>query len=120
MELKRLPLQETFASLPPEWPDDPLPIIRSALKETGHKIVVFDDDPTGTQTVHDVPVLTDSSVDILADELANDLPVFFIGKKLQMDGSITPRVLTTMKAITAEVDHTPMALCSHPSEAFCL
>ena len=40
-------------------------------------LVVLDDDPTGTQTVHGVPVLTVWSVEILARELATS-PVFFV------------------------------------------
>lgn len=32
-------------------------------------LVVLDDDPTGTQTVHSVPVLAEWSVDILIKEV---------------------------------------------------
>ncbi len=42
------------------------------------KLVVLDDDPTGTQTVHGVPVLTEWSVPSLAAELAAPGSVFFI------------------------------------------
>jgi uncharacterized protein YgbK (DUF1537 family) len=41
-------------------------------------VVVLDDDPTGTQTMHDVPVLTTWPVDLLRAELANNLPAFYI------------------------------------------
>jgi uncharacterized protein YgbK (DUF1537 family) len=75
---RRLPLEETFQSLPTEWAEDPLPDIRSALRELDRKIVVLDDDPTGTQTVHDVPVLTDWSVNTLAGEMAKDIPAFYV------------------------------------------
>lgn len=75
---ERLPLQATMDALPPEWPNDPLPQIREALDDLGKKIVVFDDDPTGTQTVHDVPVLTEYSADALAKEMANDFPIFYV------------------------------------------
>lgn len=34
-------------------------------------LVALDDDPTGTQTCHDIPVLTTWSVDVLAEELTN-------------------------------------------------
>ena len=40
----------------PVWTDDPLPAI-SALS-AGRPVLALDDDPTGTQTVRDVPVLT--------------------------------------------------------------
>ena len=50
------------------------------MRETSRpaKLVVLDDDPTGTQTVHGVPVLTEWSVTALAAELAEPGPVFFI------------------------------------------
>ena len=67
--------QELLASLPPEWPEDLLPAIRAARRS---KVVVLDDDPTGTQTVHAVPVLTGWSVEALRQELANDLPALYI------------------------------------------
>lgn len=42
------------------------------------KVVVLDDDPTGTQTVHGVPVLTVWDTDTLAAELATATPAFFV------------------------------------------
>lgn len=42
------------------------------------KVIVLDDDPTGTQTVHSVPVLTVWDVDALAAELLDDAPAAFI------------------------------------------
>ncbi|HVU24299.1 MAG TPA: four-carbon acid sugar kinase family protein [Opitutus sp.] len=42
------------------------------------KVVVLDDDPTGTQTVHDVPVLTEWSVDALATELTAPGHCFYV------------------------------------------
>lgn len=66
----RVKLAEMFESLPPEWPESLLPIIAEAVRRAGQKILVLDDDPTGTQTVHDVPVLTEWSVDSLAQVLA--------------------------------------------------
>lgn len=71
---RRILRAELFAALPPEWPENLLPAIRQAL----HKVVVLDDDPTGTQTVHGVPVLTGWPVEALRAELANDLAAFYI------------------------------------------
>jgi uncharacterized protein YgbK (DUF1537 family) len=71
-------LTEVLASLPPEWPDDPRPAISAALRSRQEKTVVLDDDPTGTQTVHGVPVLTEWPVPTLQAELENDLPVCFL------------------------------------------
>ena len=71
-------LQEMFESLPPEWPTDLLADIRKLVRESRRKVVVLDDDPTGTQTVHDVPVLTEWSVEALCAELESELPAFYI------------------------------------------
>ena len=71
-------LAEVLASLPPEWPDDLQAAIAGAVQTRREKIVVLDDDPTGTQTVHDVPVLTDWSIQTLQAELANPLPICFV------------------------------------------
>jgi len=67
-----------LTQLPPEWPDDLLPEIQKQLKAARRKVVVLDDDPTGTQTVHDIPVLTGWSVEVLGKELQNDLPAFYL------------------------------------------
>ena len=72
MELPQLPLQETLANLPPEWPEDPSPAIRAAIEKRGEKAVVIDDDPMGTQSVANVSLLTEWSVDAIAHELQND------------------------------------------------
>lgn len=59
-------------SLPMEWSEDLVGDIDELLKKSEHKLVVLDDDPTGTQTVHDLPILTDWSLDILAEEFQNE------------------------------------------------
>jgi len=71
-------LASTLGQLPPEWPDDPFPAIQAAVRSRGDKVVVLDDDPTGTQTVHDVPVLTTWPVEALRAELANNLPACYL------------------------------------------
>ncbi|GIV79052.1 MAG: hypothetical protein KatS3mg050_3446 [Litorilinea sp.] len=70
--------QELFQQLPVEWPEPLLPEIRRQVAAGGRKLVVLDDDPTGTQTVYDVPVLTSWEVEALKAELAADGPVFYI------------------------------------------
>lgn len=67
-----------LAELSPEWPVDLLPELQQRVRVERRKIVVLDDDPTGTQTVHDVPVLTEWSVSALGAEFANDLPALFV------------------------------------------
>lgn len=74
----RLRKDELLASLPPEWPEDLLPEVRSMLRRSGAKVVVLDDDPTGTQTVHDVPVLTEWSPASLATVLAEPDVVVYV------------------------------------------
>lgn len=64
--------QALLESLPPEWPQDVMPDIRAAISVRGEKIVVLDDDPTGTQTVYDTVVLTQWHEDQLRREF--DLP----------------------------------------------
>ena len=45
--------------LPIEWPLDPTNDIRKLNQSNSKTLVVLDDDPTGTQTVHDIEVLTE-------------------------------------------------------------
>jgi uncharacterized protein YgbK (DUF1537 family) len=78
MDEKPLSKSQILSSLPPEWPQDLLPAIQDRLKTVRHKVVVLDDDPTGTQTVHGIPVLTEWPVASLAAELASDSPVFYL------------------------------------------
>ena len=54
------------------------PRLQVRIRAAGEKVVVLDDDPTGTQTVHAVPVLTEWSVEALCTEFENDLPAFFL------------------------------------------
>jgi len=67
-----------FNQLPPEWPQDPLPQIRQQVIASGMKIVVLDDDPTGTQTVYGVPVLTRWPVDELIEEMLSPDPLVYL------------------------------------------
>ena len=58
-----------LTTLPPEWDEDLLPHIQQELKHSSYKVVILDDDPTGTQTVRDIPVLTHWNVAELEEEL---------------------------------------------------
>ena len=52
--------EDVLNSLPPEWPKDPIKDIHELECHDASKVlVVLDDDPTGTQTVHDIDVLTE-------------------------------------------------------------
>ncbi|MGB5984139.1 MAG: four-carbon acid sugar kinase family protein [Desulfobacterales bacterium] len=78
---------DLLASLPAPWPEDLFPAIGRTVAESSAKLVILDDDPTGTQTVHGLPVLTTWRVEVLADELLTPGPGFFI---LTNSRSLTP------------------------------
>jgi len=69
---------ELFSNLPADWNPDLIPQIQALLRETKQKIFVLDDDPTGTQTVHDTVVLTEWTVPALVRELDSADPVCYI------------------------------------------
>jgi len=74
----QLPAQKTLNELPPIWPDDLLPAIREQVTQRNESIVVLDDDPTGTQTVYDTPILTGWDVYALRKEFERATPLFYI------------------------------------------
>jgi uncharacterized protein YgbK (DUF1537 family) len=78
LKSKAVNKEDLLHDLPPEWPEDLLPIIREQVGASKRKVVVMDDDPTGTQTVHNTPVLTEWSVEALQAELQSDFPAFYI------------------------------------------
>lgn len=51
---------------------------RAALLASGRTVIVLDDDPTGTQTVHDLPVLTSWQNGEIAAEFERGTPVFYV------------------------------------------
>lgn len=69
---------DVLAGLPPEPPGSRLADIADDIKSSRRMIVVLDDDPTGTQTVHDTPVLTQWSKDALTAEFAAEHNLFYI------------------------------------------
>ena len=75
---QRITKENMFAELPDEWPVDLRTQIQEKVNASKRKVVVLDDDPTGTQTVHSIPVLTDWSVETLKTQLSNDPPAFYI------------------------------------------
>ncbi|CAA6675462.1 unnamed protein product [Spirodela intermedia] len=71
--------EKVLNSLPPEWPEDPIVEIKKLEGHNTSKVlVVLDDDPTGTQTVHDIEVLTEWSVDSLVQQFLKRPSCFFI------------------------------------------
>ncbi len=51
--------------------------IHAELKRQNKSIIILDDDPTGTQTVHSVPILTTWTQAVIQKKLAAETPVFF-------------------------------------------
>ncbi|HWR05989.1 four-carbon acid sugar kinase family protein [Sporomusa sp.] len=54
------------------------PLLEQAVASDPHKIIVLDDDPTGTQTVHDVSVYTDWSHESISRGFQEKNKVFYI------------------------------------------
>jgi uncharacterized protein YgbK (DUF1537 family) len=70
--------RQLLETLPPPWPVDLSATVRQAVAQSPTRLVILDDDPTGTQTVHGMPVLTTWSVAALTAELRETGPGFFI------------------------------------------
>ncbi|WOL06597.1 hypothetical protein Cni_G15331 [Canna indica] len=79
---------EIFKSLPPEWSNNASECRSLEYQDTSKVLVVLDDDPTGTQTVHDIEVLTEWRVDMLVEQFNKRPSCFFI--------------LTNSRSLTAE------------------
>ncbi|KAL3482014.1 hypothetical protein BJX99DRAFT_113017 [Aspergillus californicus] len=76
-----LPRETTIASLPPLHPASPnaQDRITTLLTSTNpRRLVVLDDDPTGTQTCHDISVLTVWDIPTIRTELLTNSLGFFI------------------------------------------
>ena len=71
-------LQEILSSLPPIWSEDLLPAIQSEIAQNPVSVVVLDDDPTGTQTVYDIPVLTSWKLQSIIDEFEMRTSLFYL------------------------------------------
>jgi uncharacterized protein YgbK (DUF1537 family) len=66
-------------SQPPELRiEGALEEIRRRVVESGRRVVVLDDDPTGVQSVHGVPVLTTWAIEDLRWALEQTSPTFYI------------------------------------------
>lgn len=78
-ELKAVLAEAVGRPLPPPLEDPGLEgRVRAAVAAANQTVVALDDDPTGVQTVHDVPVVTDWSEAELAAQVARREPLFFI------------------------------------------
>lgn len=74
-----LPEQQTIDALPRQYEGEVLDRIRQHITtDVTPLLVVLDDDPTGTQTCHDIAVLTVWDHDMLCSELQSTETGFFI------------------------------------------
>lgn len=74
-----LPRESTLANLPAESPTDAQDQISQILATSSvNRLVVLDDDPTGTQTCHDISVLAVWDIPTLVTEFQTNSPGFFI------------------------------------------
>jgi uncharacterized protein YgbK (DUF1537 family) len=69
--------EERFGRLPPVWPQALLPEIRRRIAASGRTLVVLDDDPTGGQALHGLPVLAAWDVETLVREV-DQSQAFFV------------------------------------------
>ncbi|HYW79166.1 MAG TPA: four-carbon acid sugar kinase family protein [Thermoguttaceae bacterium] len=69
---------ELLSRLPPIPAVDHAAILRKLIQQSGRKVIVLDDDPTGTQTVHGIPVVTRWSVEHLTYELKDPAPASYV------------------------------------------
>ncbi len=93
-----------FDALPPVWPEDLLASNREAAADS--TLVVLDDDPTGTQTVSNISVITAWDGPTLQSELAAAPACFYIltnSRSLSADASraLHRELATNLRAASA-------------------
>lgn len=66
---QQLPLEDTF---------DYRSLNKTLFDASNRTCVVIDDDPTGNQTVYDIPLLTQWDVNNIINEFKNETPIFFL------------------------------------------
>jgi uncharacterized protein YgbK (DUF1537 family) len=70
--------ESLHASLPPNERPDLTAEITGLIQKVDPKLIVLDDDPTGTQTVHDIPIVTKWTIEHLSRELTDSSPVSYV------------------------------------------
>lgn len=71
-------LEDITKALPQSQFTEIFPRLEGFIKGSDRCIIVLDDDPTGCQTLHGIPVLFRWNLDILAREMLNGTPLFFL------------------------------------------
>lgn len=78
MDERTVTRDKMFGRLPPTPKTNLAAALQALIRSSGRKVIVLDDDPTGTQTVHDIPVVTQWTVEHLARELNDTSPVSYV------------------------------------------
>lgn len=71
-------LSDIYAQLPKEDTFDYKSLNEVLFKKLNRTCVVIDDDPTGNQTVYDIPLLTQWNFETLLEEFKNETSIFFL------------------------------------------
>ncbi len=71
-------LSNIIEDLPREDTTNYRAINNTLFKNNGKVCIVIDDDPTGNQTVYNIPLLTTWNLEVFISEFINKTPVFFI------------------------------------------
>jgi len=108
---------ELTQNLPAEWPDDLIPEIHEALAESGKTLVILDEDPSGTQAVFDVQVLTRLDEQAIEAALDEQPPVLFL---LLESGALDSEKRGELLQKIADIlrkfgDHVTVVSRSHPT-----
>ena len=92
-----------FDSLPPAAPESLLHLIRWRLDSSEQRLVVLDDDPTGGQSLHGLPVLTSWDRDTLAAELERSSAFFIVTNSRALTENDACAVATAVGAALRDV-----------------
>ncbi len=71
-------LENISKQLPIEDTSDYRSLNKILFKKSNKTGVIIDDDPTGNQTVYDIPLLTQWDLDTIKNEFKKETPVFFL------------------------------------------
>lgn len=71
-------LEDVVKKIPQSKFEDILPLLREFIRGSNRSIIVLDDDPTGCQTMHGIPVLFQWDREILEREMVRGTPLFFL------------------------------------------
>ena len=108
-----LTLDEIRAASPPVWPVTAAEVA-AAVRTSGRRVVVLDDDPTGTQGISGLPVLTSWTVPDLRWAFAQPVPAFFVltnTRSLTEDQVISrDREVVQALVVAADLEHADFAI----------